>query len=272
MGKNRGTSESKATGGGAKQDALLPPVRGHTPALIALYWPNIVTYYRVVLVFGCVALHSFEWHGLFIVVYAIASVLDALDGYLARLFVQATKYGEVLDVVVDMYVRFDHVCHVCLESRSRRLLCLRSVQRSLLWSLVGANTKALEAVVFAVIGLEWMTFAVMHARCVRAAAVLWRRWYRLGVLCHLFVLTPRACCQVHARRRPLEEHGYLDAAVAAVHVLQWFPEPARCCGHRRHVFRSAVFVCACILASSECVDAGLRALCGVRLEGAGDGG
>ena len=100
-GGSGGSGGSGNSGGGA---ITLPHVPGHSPALIALYWPNIVGYYRLVMVVACAALHSLQWHGTFVVVYSLAAALDALDGYLARSLNQCTKYGEVLDVVVDMYV------------------------------------------------------------------------------------------------------------------------------------------------------------------------
>lgn len=117
-------------------------VPGHTPLHVALYWPNIIGYYRVVLVIACVALHCVRWHGTFVAVYLAAASLDFVDGLVARYFGQCTKFGEVLDVVVDI------------------------AQRSTLWCLVASVTPSPLTACFVplVVCIEWLTFAVCHAR------------------------------------------------------------------------------------------------------------
>ncbi|XP_053992515.1 uncharacterized protein LOC128883803 isoform X2 [Hylaeus volcanicus] len=67
---------------------------------VFLYYPNILGYIRIVLVF--IALYSAfrSWKTLCIC-YTISQLLDAADGVLARYFSQATVFGSVLDQVTD---------------------------------------------------------------------------------------------------------------------------------------------------------------------------
>ena len=67
---------------------------------IYLLIPNLIGYARIFFIllafFFC-----FEQHYLFLLFYSISQLLDVLDGYAARYFRQATKYGAVLDMVTD---------------------------------------------------------------------------------------------------------------------------------------------------------------------------
>lgn len=77
-----------------------PDLRNASNENIFLFWPNIVGYVRVVLVFASLyfmPLHPRRCTFL----YSISCLLDALDGYLARRFEQSTRFGAVLDMVTD---------------------------------------------------------------------------------------------------------------------------------------------------------------------------
>lgn len=67
---------------------------------IFLFWPNLVGYARVVL--AVASLYYMPLHPRTCsFLYSISCLLDALDGYLARLFHQSTTFGSVLDMVTD---------------------------------------------------------------------------------------------------------------------------------------------------------------------------
>jgi CDP-diacylglycerol--glycerol-3-phosphate 3-phosphatidyltransferase len=70
------------------------------------FWnvPNVLTLSRLglaVVVFGFVA-HSWYWSAL--VVFSVAALTDALDGYFARLLDQGTAIGRQLDPLVDKVI------------------------------------------------------------------------------------------------------------------------------------------------------------------------
>ncbi|KAH8175692.1 CDP-alcohol phosphatidyltransferase domain-containing protein [Sarocladium implicatum] len=67
---------------------------------IFLFWPNIIGYVRIVLAFASLyymPLHPRTCSFL----YSVSCLLDALDGYAARIFEQSTRFGAVLDMVTD---------------------------------------------------------------------------------------------------------------------------------------------------------------------------
>ncbi|KAI6413183.1 hypothetical protein MCOR20_003041 [Pyricularia oryzae] len=67
---------------------------------IFAFWPNIIGYIRVVL--ALISLYYMPLHPrTCTLLYSISCLLDALDGYLARLFEQSTRFGAVLDMVTD---------------------------------------------------------------------------------------------------------------------------------------------------------------------------
>ncbi|CRG89450.1 CDP-diacylglycerol--inositol 3-phosphatidyltransferase [Talaromyces islandicus] len=67
---------------------------------IFLFWPNLVGYARVIL--AVASLYYMPLHPRTCsFLYSISCLLDALDGYLARLFHQSTTFGSVLDMVTD---------------------------------------------------------------------------------------------------------------------------------------------------------------------------
>lgn len=66
---------------------------------ILLYWPNIIGYIRICLVFA--AWTAYETPAVFTCVYSIFVTLDGVDGWLARSLGQTSGFGAWLDVVVD---------------------------------------------------------------------------------------------------------------------------------------------------------------------------
>ncbi|KAI5466954.1 CDP-alcohol phosphatidyltransferase-domain-containing protein [Mariannaea sp. PMI_226] len=86
-------------GNGVVQDA--PDASDEIPTEnIFLFWPNIIGYSRIVLAIASLyymPLHPRTCSFL----YSVSCLLDALDGYLARVFEQSTRFGAVLDMVTD---------------------------------------------------------------------------------------------------------------------------------------------------------------------------
>ncbi|KAF7541227.1 hypothetical protein G7Z17_g11994 [Cylindrodendrum hubeiense] len=67
---------------------------------IFLFWPNIIGYFRIVLAIA--SLYYMPLHPrTCTVLYSVSCLLDALDGYVARIYEQSTKFGAVLDMVTD---------------------------------------------------------------------------------------------------------------------------------------------------------------------------
>ncbi|MDY0050720.1 MAG: CDP-diacylglycerol--glycerol-3-phosphate 3-phosphatidyltransferase [Halothiobacillaceae bacterium] len=69
--------------------------------------PNLLTWLRIVLipVFVGVFLLPFSWAGpLSAAIFALASITDALDGYLARRLNQQSRFGAFLDPVADKLI------------------------------------------------------------------------------------------------------------------------------------------------------------------------
>ncbi|KJZ80331.1 hypothetical protein HIM_00181 [Hirsutella minnesotensis 3608] len=67
---------------------------------IFLFWPNIIGYFRIVL--AVASLYYMPLHPRTCsVLYSVSCLLDALDGYAARIFEQSTRFGAVLDMVTD---------------------------------------------------------------------------------------------------------------------------------------------------------------------------
>lgn len=67
---------------------------------IFMFWPNIIGYSRIVLAIA--SLYYMPLHPRTCsVLYSVSCLLDALDGYAARIFEQSTRFGAVLDMVTD---------------------------------------------------------------------------------------------------------------------------------------------------------------------------
>ncbi|KAL7796123.1 phosphatidyltransferase [Trichoderma ceciliae] len=70
------------------------------PENVFLFWPNIIGYIRIVLTIA--SLYYMPLHPRTCsLLYAISCLLDALDGFIARIFNQGTQFGAVLDMVTD---------------------------------------------------------------------------------------------------------------------------------------------------------------------------
>jgi CDP-diacylglycerol--glycerol-3-phosphate 3-phosphatidyltransferase len=70
------------------------------------FWnvPNTLTVSRLVLAVCVFALIAGEWYFWALVIFAIAAITDALDGYFARLLKQDTPLGRQLDPLVDKVI------------------------------------------------------------------------------------------------------------------------------------------------------------------------
>lgn len=62
--------------------------------------PNLVGYLRALLAIGAFCI-CFTYPYWFVILYGISQLLDGLDGYIARRIDQATRYGAMLDMVLD---------------------------------------------------------------------------------------------------------------------------------------------------------------------------
>ncbi|KAG9265169.1 hypothetical protein AMEX_G21538 [Astyanax mexicanus] len=70
---------------------------------VCLYVPNIIGYFRALLVL--IAWCVFSHPDLFLPVYGLSALLDGLDGWTARRLKQTSRFGAWLDVVVDNFGR-----------------------------------------------------------------------------------------------------------------------------------------------------------------------
>ncbi|KAM5351927.1 hypothetical protein ACJ41O_004650 [Fusarium nematophilum] len=89
----------KVNGNGA---AHQPPDASEEPPRenIFLFWPNIIGYVRIVLAIA--SLYYMPLHPRTCsLLYSVSCLLDALDGYVARIYEQSTRFGAVLDMVTD---------------------------------------------------------------------------------------------------------------------------------------------------------------------------
>ncbi|XP_021286121.1 CDP-diacylglycerol--inositol 3-phosphatidyltransferase 1 isoform X1 [Herrania umbratica] len=83
---------------------------------VYLYIPNIIGYIRILL--NCYAFaRCFSSKRLFAVLYFLSFVCDALDGWCARKFNQASTFGAVLDMVTD---RISTACLLVILSQVYR--------------------------------------------------------------------------------------------------------------------------------------------------------
>ncbi len=86
-----------------------------------LYWPNILGYFRIATAFASFFLMT-RHCGAALTLYLISFLADALDGAVARLFNQCTRFGACLDMVTD---RFATAC-----------LCIRLATLYPQWTIV----------------------------------------------------------------------------------------------------------------------------------------
>ncbi len=71
---------------------------------VCLFVPNLICYARLLLLIPFAVLHSCDQYEAALVVYGISTALDFVDGVAARALNQCSKFGEVLDVIVDWSV------------------------------------------------------------------------------------------------------------------------------------------------------------------------
>ena len=65
------------------------------------YIPNIICYFRILFLLAFIFFSDYEMYYYSIVCYVISFSLDFFDGYFARLLNQTTKFGMILDMVID---------------------------------------------------------------------------------------------------------------------------------------------------------------------------
>lgn len=88
--------------------------RGESVAPHSPFWnvPNSISLARVgIAVFVCIAL-EFQAFGVAFVLFFIAAISDALDGYLARMLGQVTAIGRQLDPLVDKIIVISTLCYL----------------------------------------------------------------------------------------------------------------------------------------------------------------
>ncbi|KAI9621928.1 hypothetical protein H4Q26_015364 [Puccinia striiformis f. sp. tritici PST-130] len=79
---------------------------------VFLFLPNLIGYTRIVL--AAVSLHYMSYHPIYCTIaYIISQLLDAVDGQVARMLGQTSKFGAVLDMVTD---RCTTSCLLCFLS------------------------------------------------------------------------------------------------------------------------------------------------------------
>jgi hypothetical protein len=75
--------------------------------MVLLFVPNLICYARLLLLVPFTFLHAANAHEAALAVYAASTALDFVDGIAARAFNQCSKFGEVLDIVVDWCANFN---------------------------------------------------------------------------------------------------------------------------------------------------------------------
>lgn len=97
---------------------------------VLLFWPNVIGYLRICLLFAAWALY--DCPAAFLPLYSSSVLLDGVDGWLARRLKQVSRFGAWLDVVVD------------------------NLSRGMLWSLICQSGWLVSAV-------EWCVFVCNHS-------------------------------------------------------------------------------------------------------------
>ncbi|MBW0462499.1 hypothetical protein O181_002214 [Austropuccinia psidii MF-1] len=91
-----------------------PPVPQIKPVKenVFLFVPNLIGYSRIIL--AAVSLHFMSYHPIYCTIaYIISQLLDAVDGQVARMLGQTSRFGAVLDMVTD---RCTTSCLLCFLS------------------------------------------------------------------------------------------------------------------------------------------------------------
>jgi len=64
-------------------------------------WPNRITIFRMILVPVFIMCILYGWLNAALIIFIVATITDALDGYMARKLNQKTKIGAILDPIAD---------------------------------------------------------------------------------------------------------------------------------------------------------------------------
>jgi len=64
-------------------------------------WPNRLTIFRIVLIPGFIVAIVYKKLEIAFIIFLIAAITDALDGYIARVRNEKTKLGSILDPIAD---------------------------------------------------------------------------------------------------------------------------------------------------------------------------
>ncbi|KAF2403195.1 hypothetical protein EJ06DRAFT_322615 [Trichodelitschia bisporula] len=93
-------SRNRGNGNGSIKKSRSPAPQEEVHENIFVFIPNLIGYFRIVL--AVASLYYMPLHPrTCCLLYSISCLLDALDGYAARLFEQSTRFGAVLDMVTD---------------------------------------------------------------------------------------------------------------------------------------------------------------------------
>ena len=66
-----------------------------------LFIPNVICYFRILFLFAFIILSQYNMYPGAVICYFISFSLDFFDGYFARLLNQTTKFGMILDMIID---------------------------------------------------------------------------------------------------------------------------------------------------------------------------
>jgi CDP-diacylglycerol--inositol 3-phosphatidyltransferase len=96
----RSRSSSKTPSKASTSRASATRSRPSSPRNVWLFVPNLIGYARILLMLGCFAISKTSPRTA-VAMYLTSFLLDAADGYAARLLGQSSKFGAVLDMVTD---------------------------------------------------------------------------------------------------------------------------------------------------------------------------
>lgn len=123
-----------------------------SPLKVALYWPNILCYARIILAFVGLG-YANESPSTAVFLWVGSAVLDLLDGPLARLLNQCSQFGVLLDIAAD------------------------NVLRTSVWVAVAIVTpfRALQILAVTIVCTEWITMLVTQLHSVQSGGEHWKK-------------------------------------------------------------------------------------------------
>jgi CDP-diacylglycerol--glycerol-3-phosphate 3-phosphatidyltransferase len=173
-----------------------------THALVALgITANGATYLALAFGIGAGVAVGFEWYGLACMLATVSTLLDILDGQIARLTNTGSNFGELLDAAVDRYTEFAFLAGLALAYHDSLWLL----------SLVLAATLACFMVSYA--------SAKAEAMQVKPPRGLMRRHERATYLIGAAGFTPIVGVYIHNRVPGLPSNILMIAALSAVAVI-----------------------------------------------------